>query len=178
MRKIGEAITALNATAAAIAAIAFYFALFWGVDAVRILASGNYGLDEAWRSQYVFVIGRVLALGPIGLIKVAAFFAVLKLAVAAVCIWHVIDRLRCIIGGRPNSEILEGGLILVVFVSIVAAGPAVWSNNVDLIREAVIQLLLAAVAAALCLIERNYDQHDRERSEAAMLPPDSLEVMH
>jgi hypothetical protein len=69
---------------------------------------------------------------------------------------HIADRLRCLAGGKPASEILEGGLILVVLVTIASAGPAVWSHNTDLVREQVIQLLLAAVAAALCIVERSY----------------------
>ena len=50
-----------------------------------------------------------------------------------------------------------------VAISIAAAGPAVWSNNSDLVREQVLQLLLEALGSALCMVERRYAR----RAEAA-----------
>jgi hypothetical protein len=138
--------------------IALYFVLFWGYDALRMLTSPTYGLEDVWRSQFIFGIGRVLGLGPIGLIKLAAFFGTLKLAVAIVCAVHILDRFRSLIGGKPNSEILEGGLILALLISVAAAGPAVWSHNVELLREQIIPLLLAGVATALCMVERSHSR--------------------
>ena len=63
------------AAVAMIVAISLYFTLFWGYDAFRILTSSSYGLEDVWRSQFIFGIGRLFGLGPIGLIKLAAFFA-------------------------------------------------------------------------------------------------------
>src|SRR5664279_5051714 len=150
MRKVS------SVTVAMILAIALYFTLFWGFDALRILTSPTFGLEDVWRSQYVFGLGRVFGLAPMGLIQLAAFFGTLKLAVAAVCAIHLVDRLRSLAGGKPSSEILEGGLILVVLITIASAGPAVWSHNLDLVREQAIQLVLAALATALCIVERSY----------------------
>jgi hypothetical protein len=150
MRKVS------SVTVAMILAIALYFTLFWGFDALRILTSPTFGLEDVWRSQYVFGLGRVFGLAPMGLIQLAAFFGTLKLAVAAVCAIHLVDRLRSLAGGKPSSEILEGGLILVVLITIASAGPAVWSHNTEVVREQVIQLALAALATALCMVERNY----------------------
>ena len=96
-----------NATVAAIIAIALYFTLAWGYDGLRILSSPNYGLDDAWRSQFIFAIGSLFSLGPIGLIKLAAFFGALKLAVAGICAIHIADQFRCLSRGQANSEILE-----------------------------------------------------------------------
>jgi hypothetical protein len=141
---------------AVILAIALYFTLFWGVDALRILNSPTYGLDDVWRSQFIFVIGSLFGLGPTGLVKLAAFFGALKLAVAGTCALHILDRCRAFVGGKANSEILEGGLILVVMISIMSVGPAVWSQNAELVREGTFQLLLAAIATGLCLVERSY----------------------
>jgi hypothetical protein len=62
----------------AIVAIALYFALAWGYDGLRILTAPSYGLEDVWRSQFVFAIGRLFNLGPIGLIKLAAFFGALS----------------------------------------------------------------------------------------------------
>jgi len=50
-----------------ILAIAFYFTLFWGFDALRMLTSPTYGLEEVWRSQFVFEIGRLFGLAPLGI---------------------------------------------------------------------------------------------------------------
>jgi hypothetical protein len=143
---------------AIIIAVAFYFTLAWGYDGLRMLTSPSYGLEDVWRSQFIFAIGRLFGLGPIGLIKLAAFFGALKLAVACICAVHILDRLRALKSGTANSEILEGGLILVVLISIASVGPAVWSQNAELVREQTVQLILAAVATALCLVERSYGQ--------------------
>ena len=152
MRKVS------GATVATILGIALYFTLFWGFDALRMLTSPTYGLEDVWRSQFVFGIGRLFGLTPIGLIQLAAFFGTLKLAVAAICAVHIADRLRCLAGGKPASDVLEGGLILVVLITIASVGPAVWSHNAELVREHVIQLALAALATALCIVERSYGQ--------------------
>jgi hypothetical protein len=137
-------------------AIALYFTLFWGFDALRMLTSPTFGLEDVWRSQYVFGIGRMLGLAPMGLIQLAAFFGTIKLAVAVICAVHFIDRLRSLAGGTASPEILEAGLILVVLMAIISAGPALRSQNIELVREQAIQLALAALATALCLIERSY----------------------
>ena len=75
---------------------------------------------------------------------------------AGICALHILDRCRAFVGGKADSEILEGGLILVVMISIMSVGPAVWSQNAELVREGTFQLLLAAIATALCLVERSY----------------------
>jgi hypothetical protein len=149
MRKISAA------TVPMIIAIALYFTLFWGSDALRVLTSPTYGLEDVWRSQFVFGVGSFFHLEPMGLLKLAAFFGILKLAVAIICAVHMVDRLRALAGGSANLEILEGGLILVVLINIVSAGPAIWMHNADLVREQTIQLLLAVIAAALCQVERS-----------------------
>jgi hypothetical protein len=111
-----------TATASIIVLIALYFTLSWGYEALRILTSPSYGFEDVSRSQFLFGIGRVFDLSPTGLIKLAAFFATLKLAVACICALHIADRARCFMRGQPNSEILEAGLILVVMISIASVG--------------------------------------------------------
>jgi hypothetical protein len=160
-----------GAAVAMIMVVALYFALFWGFDGLRILTSPNYGLEDVWRSQFVFSIGSHFGLGPVGLIKLAAFFGALKLAVAGICAVHLFDRLRSLMSGKADNDILEGGLILVVAISILSVGPAIASQNGELVREQVVQLLLAAIATALCLLERNY-----ERPATAPKPEVSMEL--
>jgi hypothetical protein len=87
------------------------------------------------------------------LIKLAAFFATLKLAVAAICLVHLVGRIRHW-PDKGGSDALEAALILIIAISIVSVGPAVWSQNVEITREYTIELVLAGLAAALCLIER------------------------
>jgi hypothetical protein len=154
-----------SASVIMILAIPLYFTLSWGFEAVRLLTSPTYGLDDVWRSQFLFAIGSYFHLTPVGLIKLAAFFATLKLMVAAICAVHIVDRFRSLVSGTADTAILEAGLILVVAISIVSVGPAVWSQNADLLREGVIQLSLAALAAALCILERT---HTSEAESAEM----------
>lgn len=143
-----------TATASIIVLIALYFTLSWGYEALRVLTSPSYGFEDVWRSQFLFGIGRLFDLGPVGLVKLAAFFATLKLAVACICALHIADRARTFMRGQPNSEILEAGLILVVLISIVSVGPASWAQSIDLMREHTYQLLFAALAVGLCIFER------------------------
>ena len=144
-----------SAGVAMILAIAVYFVLFWGFDALRILTSPTYGLDDVWRSQVIFGIGRYLGLDPAGLLKLAAAIGAMKLVVAGVCAVHILDRARSLIVGKADTEILETGLLIAVAISIVSVVPALRSENADLVREHTIQLLLAGLAAALCIIERS-----------------------
>lgn len=164
MRKVS------GASVAMIMAIALYFSLFWGYEALRVLTSPTYGLDDVWRSQTVFGLGSYFHLAPLGLMKLSAFFGALKLVVALTCAIHIADRLRTRGGGDVNTDVLEGGLILVVAISLAAAAPAAWTQNADLLREQVLQLLLAAVAVALSLVERNYARRAVALSAAAALP--------
>ena len=145
-----------GAIGAMILAIAIYFALFWGFDALRILTSPTYGLEDVWRSQVVFGIGRYAGFAPASLIKLAAALGALKLTVAGVCLVQVIDRVRALVtGSDPANEILETGLLLAVGINIAAVVPAIWSQNGDLVRELTIQLVLAGLAAGLCIADRS-----------------------
>lgn len=129
--------------------------------ALCILSSPSYGLEDVWRSQFVFAIGSLVGLGPIGLIKLAAFFGALKLAVACICVIHIADRVRSLSRGQANSEILEAALILIVTISIVSVGPASFRDGAELVREHTLPLLLAALATGLCIFERNYAQRTK-----------------
>jgi hypothetical protein len=156
MRKVSVA------TVATIVAIALYFTLFWGFDALRIWNSPALGLEDVWRSQYLFVLGSELGLAPRGLFKLAAFFGALKLAVAVICAIHLVDRLRSVTGA--SSEILEGGLMLVMFIAIVSTAPAIMSGNADVVYDQAIQLAFAGIGIALCIVERKYRSDKAGRS--------------
>lgn len=134
---------------------AIYFMLTWGFDAWLSLTSATYGLDDAIRSQALFGLNRYLGLAPAGLIKLAAVFAVLKLIVAGVGAVHVFDRLRsAAFGRRANTDIIEAGLMLAVSVTVVSAVPALVHTNVEVVRALLIDFAYAAIAIALCGVER------------------------
>lgn len=139
---------------ASIISIALYFALIWGFDALRILTSPNYGLEDTWRSQVVYWIARWLGLGPYALLQLAAVMGAVKLAVAGVFAVHIGDRLRNFRSGNSDVEVLELGLLLVVAVSIATVAPAIWQHDPVLIRTATLNLVLASIAAALSALER------------------------
>jgi hypothetical protein len=98
----------------------------------------------------VFQIGAFFHFGTFELVKLAAFLAAVKLATAVVCAVHVVER-AC---GKLNSELLEGALLIVIALSALSCAPAVWSHNVDLLREYTMQLAMAGVGVALCMVER------------------------
>jgi hypothetical protein len=155
-----------------ILAIAVYFVLFWGYDALRILTSPTYGLEDVWRSQIVFGIGRFAGFGPESLLKLSAVLGALELTVAGVCAVHIADRLRSLKSGEPTNEILETGLLIAVAINIVAVAPAIWSQNSDLVRHLLLQLLLAAFAAVLCIIER-HGRKTKETVKVQTIPVDA-----
>ena len=149
MQRVSGVVSAL------ILAIAIYFALFWGYDALRILTSPAYGLEDVWRSQVVFGLGRYADFGPEALIRLAAVLGALKLVVAGVCAVHVFDRMRRLFAkAKPANEILETALIIAVAISIASLVPAILSSNADLAREQMIQLFLAGSTAVFCMLER------------------------
>jgi hypothetical protein len=152
-----------------IVSIAVYFALTWGFDVWGIFTSNTFGLDDVWRSQSVFGVGRYLGLGPVGLIKLAAVFGAIKLTVVGVCILHILDRVRAIFGGEADPEILEAGLMLAISLGVIAIIPAVLHHNNGVVREHAVDLLLAGIAVALCLLERS-----RARGQAAVMPSRAL----
>ncbi len=146
------------ATAAALMGIALYFALTFGFIALQALTSSAYGLDDIWHSQYLFTLARLFGLSPVGLVKLAAFIAAVKLVAAAMCGLHVIDRAR----GVPRTELLEGAMILVAALALVSLAPAVWSHGGDVIGEPVLQLGFALFAIALGVAERRFDRRVEE----------------
>ena len=144
MRKTSIAIVAT------ILAIALYFALAWGSAGVQAFTSSNLGLEDVWRSQTIFVLGHLFNFGPLGLVKLAAFLAAVKLVAAAFCGLHALDRAR----GRRRSEWLEAALIIIAAVAAAGCVSGLSSHSNELFRESVVDLALATVGIALCMVER------------------------
>jgi hypothetical protein len=139
-----------------------YFALVWGLDGLQALSAPDYGLDDVWHAQLVFDAGRLFHLAPGGVIRLAAFVAAMKLAIAGICALHIVDRFRSFAGGEADPKVLEGAMVVVVVFGFVAVVPAVWSGNAEIVREHALQILLACLALALCIAERHYEALARE----------------
>jgi hypothetical protein len=71
------------------------------------------------------------------------------------------------ISGTPANEVLETGLLIAVGICLVAVAPAIWSQNGDLVRELLVQFMLAAFAAALSIMERS-GRKPTEQTENAL----------
>ena len=90
-------------TVAMILAIALYFTLFWGFDALRVLTLADLRPGRCLALAIHFRHRQpASASGRSGLIKLAAFFGALKLAVAAICALHILDRCRALVGGKAE----------------------------------------------------------------------------
>ena len=152
------------ATVATIMAIALYFALAWGAAGLQAFTSTHLGLEDVWRSQTIFVLGHMFSFGPVGVVKLAAFLAAVKLVAAAFCGLHALDRVR----GHSRSELLEGALLVIGAVAAASCASAMWSHSNELFRESTMQLALAAVGIALCMVERALDREDT--AETAPMP--------
>ena len=151
---------------ATILAIALYFALVWGFAGLQAFTSSHLGLEDVWRSQTIFVLGHVFNFGPLGLVKLAAFLAAVKLVAAAFCGLYALDRAR----GRMRSELLEGALIIIAAVAAAGCVSGLWSHSNLLFRESTMNLALATVGIALCVVERALDHADD--GEAARVLPE------
>jgi hypothetical protein len=142
------------ATAAALMGIALYFGLTWGFTALQALASASYGLEDIWHSQFVFALGHFFGLTPVGMLKLAAFIAAVKLVAAGICAVHAVDRAR----GAPRLELLEGALMLIAPIALLSIAPAAWSSGGGIAGEQVLQVGLALFGIALCAAERMLDR--------------------
>ena len=107
-----------------VACIALYFALWFGIETLRIFLSPVYGLDDPAFAQTIRGIGRRADLGTAGLLKLAAFVGAVKLAIATLFAVYLAGRLRAIWRNDIEHELLDAGLLLVVLVTVVAAMPA------------------------------------------------------
>ena len=72
------------------------------------------------------------------------------------------------ISGTPANEVLETGLLIAVGMCLVAVAPAIWSQNGDLVRELLVQFLLAGFAAVLSIMERAGRKPREEKTESAL----------
>jgi len=143
-----------NALQAMVVAVLCYFVLLWGFEGLWVLVAPLYGLGDFSRSQEVYSIGRLLSLSLTGLIRVAAFIATVKLAVALVFAFHLVERARTLAGSKLSYDILEAGLILAALLIVGTTIAPLAEDNGGLILLNALHLLLLAVTTALVAIER------------------------
>ncbi len=137
-----------------VAIIALDFALVFGFEAFRVLSSPIYGLDQLAFANLVHGIGQLTGLTGHGLYSLAAFFGGFYLTVSVVLTLHIATRIGALHGGRVSHDLLDAGLILVVFVTIVAATPAILKGATEILAQERLPLWLVGLAATLSMIER------------------------
>lgn len=137
-----------------IAIVALDFAVVFGAEAWRILASPVAGLERTVFADLVLGIGRLAGLSPVGIVNLAMTFGVVNLAIAAIFALHLASRLRALSGGRVAHDLLDAGLILAVISTIVAATPAILDGATDILVHQRLPLWLVGLAATLSMIER------------------------
>ena len=141
--------------------IALDFALVFGIEAFRILASPISGLELPSFARMIYGLGKLFRLGPDGLVMLATLFGGLYLATAATCAMHVASRIHALRGGRVSHDMLDAALILVVVSTIVAATPALLHGATELLIQQRLPLWLVGLAATLSMIERLPEQDAR-----------------
>lgn len=151
-----------------VVSIALYFTIHFGIEAARILASPVYGLDLPGFAHVVHGIGRWFGLEATGLIRIAAFLGALKLSVATLFAVYLVSRIKSLLGHETDHEVVDAAVLLVASVTIIAATPALFDGEMDLLAQYRLPLWLGGLAVTLSMIERvTADEKVSERAAAA-----------
>lgn len=161
-----------------ITGVALYFAFGFGADALRILASPIYGLEQPGFATMVYDLARLWSLGPDGIMRLALFFGTAKLAVAVICTIHVIERIGSVWGHRVDHDFLDAGLLLAIMLTFLAAIPALMEVSPLLLAQHRPIFWLAGLAATLGVLEALFQKEHaaellsapRRRRPAVALP--------
>ena len=169
MRRYSVAIPVL------VTGVCLYFVCAFGHEATMIFSSPIWGLENDVFARAVYDIGRLAALEPGGLARLAAFMGALKLAVAVVFALHLIDRFHPLRKNEINHELLDAGALLAVCVTFIAAMPALLESSPQFLAVHRPALWLAGLAATLSMIERIESEKPGEAitvpSAIVALPP-------
>jgi hypothetical protein len=170
----------ISATAAfAIASVALYVALVWGLDAARILSAPIFDQPDYWRTQ-VYAIGSFMGLDRIGMLRFGIFFGAYALAISGLFAIHFIERLISVFGYRPDRGILYAGLFLILGESVLTTAAAQFYGLADLKRAALLNLSVAVVAITWSLAEwltaRPAQQPARTSAIDDPMPPNSFPI--
>jgi hypothetical protein len=169
MRRFSVAIPAL------ITGVSLYFVLVFGREAIAIFSSPTWGLENQTFARAVYGIGRVVDLGPDGLVRLAAFLGALKLAVAVVFALYLADRFNPYRRGELDHDLLDAAALLAVCSTAIVALPALLEAAPHLLAPHRPALWLAGLAATLSMIERVATSEEfmraAVRSPIVALPP-------
>lgn len=169
MRRFSVAIPAL------IVGVSLYFVLVFGREAIAIFVSPVWGLENQAFARAVYSIGRVVDLGPNGLLRLAAFLGAFKLAVAVVFALYLADRFNPYRRRELDHDLLDAAALLAVCSATIMALPALLEASPQLLAPHRPALWLAGLAATLSMIERVARSDDFMRaavpSPAVALPP-------
>jgi hypothetical protein len=143
-----------NAVQATIVALALYYVLTWGFEALWALTSPVYGLEDFNRSQIVYSLGRLFGFDGPALIRMAAFLATIKLAVAVVLTYHIVERVRALTGRPHGHDFLDAGLILATLLILGSSVAPLIESNSGLMRANAMDLLLIVALAIMTVIDR------------------------
>jgi hypothetical protein len=138
----------VHAIPAIIVGIAIYFAAFCGFEALQTLSSILFGLGSLARAEFIYTLGRVLGLGPDGLILTAACVGAAQLIVAGTFAIYLFERL---VGSTPQKavETFEAALLLLVILTVAQAVPILTSGS-GRIGLHLLNLAVAGLAIVLC----------------------------
>jgi hypothetical protein len=141
--------SAISACAAASVAMASYLAASLGLDAARVLATPLNGLEELRRAEPLFAIRRLLALDPAALVWMAACLGAAELAVMAILVAYLVERLSGRIALAGAHQTLRAGLVLAAVVALAAAAGAAVVGDSAAMAAATVQIVVIG-AAVLC----------------------------
>ena len=138
------------------------FALVFGHEAMRVLASPVSGLDHPSFARVVYNLGRMVRLGPDGIVALGTIFGGIYVAIAGLCCLYLASRLHSLRNGRVAHEVLDAALILVVMSTLAAATPAILHGASDFLIQQRLPMWMVGLAATLSMIERLPESDDSE----------------
>lgn len=159
-------------------AIAGYFATSWGLDALRIVSSPLYGLEQIKRSESIFAVARLTGFDPTASIAVAASLGAFDLATAAILVVYLLERLAGEQWLNAAHQTLEAALILVAAQSVTALVAGLPRLDGGSIRLSAIHLALVGIAVLLAVIERRAAANEAAAADAAEAPARSAPSWH
>jgi hypothetical protein len=149
----GDMRSASSVCAAASVATASYLAASLGLDAARVLAMPLYGLEELQRSEPILAIRRLLALDPGMTMWMAACLGAAELAVMAVLIAYLVERLGGRVALPAAHQTLRAGLVLAASAAFATILGAAFIGNIGVIAAGVVQLAVVGMAALFARAE-------------------------
>lgn len=153
-----------------VVSIALYFTFHFGLDAIRILTSPVHGLDLPDFAHVVHGIGRRFGFAATGLLQLAAFLGALKLAVAVLFAVYLVSRAKSLMGHEADHEVVDAAVLLIVSITVVAAMPALFDGQTDLLSAYRLPLWFGGLAVTLSMIERVIAEEKASLRDAARLP--------